>query len=67
MEISINNQPTAVSDGSTVGQIVIGTLKLNPAGMAIAINDKVVPKAKWDTTTLQPSDRMLVIKASKGG
>lgn len=67
MEILINNEKKVVPDGITVSEIVFTILQLSPTGMAIAINDTIVPKQLWDSTQLQSNDKMLVIKASKGG
>jgi sulfur carrier protein len=36
-------------------------------GVAIAINDTVVPRANWATHRLADGDRVLVIRATQGG
>ena len=36
-------------------------------GIALAINDKIVPKSKWDSCSLQTGDRILAVKATQGG
>lgn len=67
MTIQINNEQKVVSDSATVHYVVFSILELNSAGMAIAINDSIVPRHLWDSTRLQANDRMLVIKAASGG
>jgi sulfur carrier protein len=67
MTILINNEQKTVPDGTTVNEVVLTILQLNPAGMAIAINDTIVSKHLWEQTLLQENDRMLVIKACSGG
>ena len=67
MTILINNEQKTVPDGTTVNEVVLTILQLNPAGMAIAVNDTIVPKHLWEQTLLQENDRMLVIKACSGG
>lgn len=67
MTILINNEQKTVPDGTTVNEAVLTILQLNPAGMAIAVNDTIVPKHLWEQTLLQENDRMLVIKACSGG
>jgi len=37
------------------------------SGIAVAVNDTVVPKATWDTTILKANDTIIVIKATQGG
>lgn len=36
-------------------------------GVAIAINDEVVPRSTWATHTLRPHDRVEIIRATQGG
>ena len=67
MTILINNEQKAVPDGTTVNEVALTILQLNPAGMAIAVNETIVPKHLWEQTLLQENDRMLVIKACSGG
>jgi len=67
MTILINNEQKAVPDGTTLNEVVLTILQLNPAGMAIAVNDTIVSKYLWEQTLLQENDRMLVIKACSGG
>jgi len=67
MNIQINNEQKVIPEGTTVQEVVISILQLNPSGMAIAINDNIVPRHLWESSELQTNDRMLVIKASKGG
>ncbi len=67
MTILINDEPKVVAEGTTVNEVVLSVLHLQPTGMAIAVNDALVPRTRWENTTLNENDKMLVIKASKGG
>jgi sulfur carrier protein len=67
MEIQINNELITVQHGTTIHEVVFAILQLNPAGMAIAVNDTVVPRSQWETSLLQADDKILVIKACSGG
>lgn len=67
MNIQINSEQKNVSDGTSVHEFVLNILQLDPAGKAIAVNETIVPKNRWETTLLQENDRMLVIKACSGG
>jgi sulfur carrier protein len=67
MKIQINSEEKVIPDGLTVNDVIFTVLQLQPAGMAIAINDSIVPRTLWETTSLNSNDKMLVIKASKGG
>ncbi len=39
----------------------------NARGVAIAINDEVVSRSRWQTHTLHPDDRVEIIRATQGG
>lgn len=39
----------------------------DPKGIAIAVNEEVVPKNTWNKRSLQHEDKILIIKASQGG
>lgn len=45
------------------GSVVDGS----PRGVAVAIDDAVVPRGSWTTTTLRPGDRAEVLTAVQGG
>lgn len=38
-----------------------------PRGVAVALDDAVVPRGAWDTTTVRPGDRVEVVTAVQGG
>lgn len=67
MQISINNNLTEIQEATAVRELVDSILQLSSAGMAIAINDSIVPRHLWEDTLLQVNDKVLVIKACSGG
>jgi sulfur carrier protein len=36
-------------------------------GIALAVNDSVVPKSKWAECSLQSGDKVLIVEATQGG
>jgi len=38
-----------------------------PQGVAVAINDAVVPRGTWPTTVVAPGDRVEIVTAVQGG
>lgn len=67
MKILLNNIITPLpSDYMTIAEFI--TWKgIKPQGTAIAINDKIVRKDLWESTTFQDLDRVTVISAAFGG
>ena len=67
MEIFINNQPHTVSENTSLQTLVNAQLGDKQKGVAIAINDTVIPKANWENHFVQSNDVILIIKATQGG
>jgi len=65
MKLSINDESKEVNC-STLKQWATTELK-NVKGIAIAVNDCVVPGSKWNSFALKDGDRILVIEAAQGG
>ncbi|MBI3133993.1 MAG: sulfur carrier protein ThiS [Bacteroidetes bacterium] len=68
MEIVINNQPKSFdTNGITVQEVLNHEMPGGQKGIAVAINNVVVPKTEWNTTVIHPNDTLLIIKATQGG
>ena len=67
MNITINNQPLEISNTISLKEIVISQLGEKLNGVAVAVNDTVIPKTNWEQYTLHENDKILVIKATQGG
>ena len=67
MEIIIDKQFHHVHDNCSLRQLIETLSALPPKGIAIAVNESVVPKSEWDTFLLQPQDKVLLIRATQGG
>ncbi|KAF2780649.1 MULTISPECIES: sulfur carrier protein ThiS [unclassified Streptomyces] len=66
MNISVNGEPHEVAPGTALDALV-GTLTAAPSGVAAALNETVVPRARWAATTLAEGDRVEVLTAVQGG
>ncbi len=67
MEVLINNQTQTVSENSSLQSLVNAQLGDKQKGVAIAVNDLVIPKSNWENHILQSNDHILIIKATQGG
>ncbi|MGM0496435.1 MAG: sulfur carrier protein ThiS [Bacteroidota bacterium] len=67
MEIIVNQEKQIVPENSTVSSILKEMNFIDKAGFAVALNQQVVPKNKWDTTALKEGDKVLLIEISQGG
>ena len=67
MMVNINDKSREVGDITTLAQL-LDELGLNAnKGIAVAINDAVVPRSLWPMHRLTHGDHVLVIQATQGG
>ena len=66
MEISLNGESRQIEEGTTL-QGLVGTLRLPDRALAIAVNRKVITRAKWPEVVLKPGDRVELVRAIGGG
>jgi sulfur carrier protein len=67
MEIQLNNQSREIASCISLQQLLDEVVGQKQKGIAVAINNSVVPKAVWDNHILQANDNILIIKAAQGG
>ena len=68
MNVHINGQPHSLNVGATVQMVVAlfcGTE--NATGVAVAVNQVVIPRHQWKTTEIHETDQIEVLWASSGG
>ncbi|MGI5490720.1 sulfur carrier protein ThiS [Microtetraspora malaysiensis] len=66
MKVTINGDAGELPDGTTVAQAV-RTLTAMTSGVAVAVNDVVVSRGAWESTSLAENDRVEVLTAVQGG
>ena len=66
MRLTVNGKDQDVSAGVTVASL-LDTLALRRDGIAVALNDDVVPRAEHATRALRDGDRLEIIVAVAGG
>jgi sulfur carrier protein len=66
MRLTVNGTDRDVEAGVTVAAL-LATLALRRDGVAVALNDDVVPRAEHTTRTLNDGDRLEIIVAVAGG
>ncbi len=67
MRIYVNDTPRELASSFTLDDLALDLGLLGRRGIAIAVNDAVVPRSIWSSHALAPDDRVLVIQATQGG
>ncbi len=67
MDISLNGAPYRATD-STVVQLLIEHA-IDPArpGIAVAVNDSIVPRGEWRVPLLKEGDNVEIVRPHSGG
>jgi sulfur carrier protein len=66
MRLTINGDERQLADGATIDAL-LAELEVRRDGIAVAVNDDVVPRAEHASRTLADGDRLEIIVAVAGG
>ena len=67
MEIKLNNQIKIFPEQCNIQQLLDIVVPEKQKGIAIAVNNSVIPKNNWHVQLLKQNDEVLIIKATQGG
>lgn len=69
MNLNINgiNQSIDLEDNATLTMLLEHLNVPTVRGVAVAINDQVIPRSRWQETIVQENDHLEIIKATQGG
>ena len=67
MRIHVNDTARELPSGTTLADLARQLDLAARRGVAVAVNDAVVPRAAWPARALADGDRVLVIQATQGG
>jgi sulfur carrier protein len=66
VHVTVNGVAREVPYGTTIARLVAATT-LARTGLAVAVNEAVVPRGWWETTVLGDTDRVEILTAVQGG
>lgn len=67
VEVSINQENFQFPDSGTLADVLPLLQILHSDGIAIAVNDNVIPRNEWEKHPLKAQDKVFVIRATQGG
>ncbi len=65
--IYINDKPHPFEQSQTLSELLDALNIDDSKGIAVALNNNVVPREKWDKYIINDNDKLLLIKAAQGG
>jgi sulfur carrier protein len=66
VQITVNGQAQQLA-GSTSVRELVRAVSDRETGIAVAVNNEVVPRSGWDSTAVTDGDRVDVVTAVQGG
>lgn len=67
MDIIVNGKIVSLDSGNSLMELLRNMEIERLEGLALAVNQNIVPKVNWDTHELRDNDQVLLIEAAKGG
>jgi len=66
MKVYVNDESIDIAAASNISQL-LNQLNTAPKGIAIAIEQEIIPSSLWDKHLLKEDDKVLLIRATQGG
>lgn len=66
MQIVVNDEAVCCADGASLAAL-LAQLGLEKPGVALALNQHILPREQWDHQQLQEGDALLIFQAIAGG
>jgi len=67
MDIRLNGEPHRFQGMSLIDLLAAQAIDQTKPGIAVAINDAIVPRAEWASATLNQGDAVEIVRPHSGG
>jgi sulfur carrier protein len=67
MNVLLNNKDCSIEINSVLVKALEQNGITNQKGIAVAVNNAVVPKSEWQNKSLNENDKITIIRATQGG
>lgn len=67
LEVTVNGTLRQLASGTTLAELVTSLGGRSSTGVAVALNETLVPRSHWAGTALREHDRIEVLVPSQGG
>lgn len=66
MKVILNQSEITIDDGATLHDLILSQ-GIKPEGIAVAVNNRIVSRAEWGTTSIEEGAKVTIIQATYGG
>lgn len=66
MKVFVNQEEKSFNDPLSLLKL-LEDMGVKPVGLAIAVNQSVIPKDSWDSFSLKENDDVMLVRATQGG
>jgi sulfur carrier protein len=67
MTICVNNEKQDVNPDVSL-QVVLSAMGMDSRkGIAVSLNQRIIPRGKWELEIIREQDEIVIIEASQGG
>ena len=66
MKVQVNNKEVEIIPDSTLTQLM-AQLGLPAQGIAVAVDNRMIPRTEWERFMLRENDSVVIVKAACGG
>jgi sulfur carrier protein len=67
MDIRLNGEPHTLANAALVDLLAACEVDTSKRGVAVAINDAIVPRGEWAGTQLKDGDAVEIVRPHSGG
>lgn len=67
MNVYINDEATQVKENTTLQSLIDETEIKRKKGIAVAVDNQVVPRNQWEHFYLKEESKVVIIQATQGG
>lgn len=67
MKLTVNNKPVDLESESSTISAFLEARNLPTKSVVVAINDEIIPRAEWETRTMNEGDTVEIVQAVSGG
>jgi sulfur carrier protein len=67
MNIYVNSKLQDIREKTTIHEMLLSMDITAHGGLAVAVNNSIIPYAAWKNRELQPDDNIILIRATQGG